>query len=255
MTSIDLNSDMGEGFGAYTMGDDPAMLKVVTSANIACGFHAGDPLVMAATLAAAKENGVHVGAHPSFLDLWGFGRRPILGERPADIEKHLVYQIGALRALAEVNGQRLSHVKTHGTLGTMANEDPDLAGAIARAIKSVDRDFIFVVMPGLACERAGEAEGLRLAREIYADRAYADNGNLVSRKLAGAVIHDADVAAERVLRMVQTGEIATVGGRRLRVPIDTVCVHGDTPGAVAMAKRVRDRLTGAGVTMRPMGEG
>lgn len=253
MTAIDLNSDMGEGYGAYTMGDDAAMLKIVTSANIACGFHAGDPLVMAATLSAAAENGVHVGAHPSFLDLWGFGRRPILGERPADIEKHIIYQIGALAALAAANGQRLSHVKSHGTLGTMANEDAELAGAIARAIRTVDRDFLFVVMPGLECERAGEAAGLRLAREIYADRAYADNGNLVSRKLPGAVIHDADVAAERVLRMVEANEITTVGGRRIPVPIDTVCVHGDTPGAVAMARHLRDRLTGAGVTIRPMG--
>lgn len=253
MTTIDLNSDLGESFGAYTMGDDEAMLKVVTSANIACGFHAGDPLVMAATLAAAAENGVHVGAHPSFLDLWGFGRRPILGERPADIEKHLIYQIGALQALAHVNGQRLSHVKTHGSLGNMCNEDADLAAAVGRAIKAVDRDLIFVVMPGLETERAGKALGLRMAREIYADREYADNGNLVSRKLEGAVIRDADLAAERVLRMVEADEIVTVTGKRIPVEIDTVCVHGDTPGAVGMARRVRERLAAAGVSIKPMG--
>jgi UPF0271 protein len=252
MTTIDLNSDMGESFGAYTMGDDAAMLEVVTSANIACGFHAGDPLVMAATLKAAAANGVGVGAHPSFLDLWGFGRRPILGERPEDVEKHLIYQIGALQALAHAAGQKLQHVKTHGSLGNMANEDADLALAVARAIRAVDRDLIFIVMPGLETERAGEALGLKMAREVYADRAYCDNGALVSRKLPGAVIHDAEDAAERVLRMVESGTIATAGGGALAVGIDTVCVHGDTPGAVAMARSVRRRLAAAGVTVSPL---
>lgn len=254
MTTIDLNSDMGEGFGVYTLGDDEAMLEIVTSANIACGFHAGDPLVMAKTLEAAKANGVGVGAHPSFLDLWGFGRRPILGERPQDMEKHLIYQIGALQALAHAAGQKLQHVKTHGSLGNLANEDADLADAVARAIRAVDRDLIFVVMPGLETERAGEAAGLRIAREIYADRAYADNGNLVSRKLPGAVIHDADAAAERVLRMVEDGEIVTASGARLKVRPDTVCVHGDTHGAVEMARRIKARLADGGISICPFGE-
>ncbi|GAB4067854.1 LamB/YcsF family protein [Ancylobacter sonchi] len=254
MTTIDLNSDMGEGFGVYTLGDDDAMLEIVTSANIACGFHAGDPLVMAKTLEAAKANDVGVGAHPSFLDLWGFGRRPIMGERPQDMEKHLIYQIGALQALAHAAGQKLQHVKTHGSLGNLANEDAALADAVARAIRAVDRDLIFIVMPGLETERAGEAAGLRIAREIYADRAYADNGNLVSRKLPGAVIHDADEAAERVLRMVEDGEIVTASGGRLKVRADTVCVHGDTHGAVEMARRIRGRLSAADIAIRPLGE-
>ncbi|MCS0495782.1 LamB/YcsF family protein [Ancylobacter sp. MQZ15Z-1] len=254
MAVIDLNSDMGEGFGVYSLGDDEAMLGIVTSANIACGFHAGDPLVMAKTLAAAQANGVGVGAHPSFLDLWGFGRRPIMGERPEDVEKHLIYQIGALQALAHANGQKLQHVKTHGSLGNLANEDASLARAVARAIRAVDPGLVFVVMPGLEMERAGEAENLRLAREIYADRAYADNGNLVSRKLPGAVIHDADDAATRVLRMVEDGEIVTAGGGRLKVKADTVCVHGDTHGAVEMARHIRARLEGAGIEVRPFGE-
>lgn len=252
MTKIDLNSDMGEGFGVYTLGDDAAMLDVITSANIACGFHAGDPLVMHKTLSDAKERGVAAGAHPSFLDLWGFGRRPILGERPDDVEKHLIYQIGAAQALAHACGSKLQHVKTHGSLGNLANEDEDLAQAVARAIRIVDRDLIFVVMPGLATERAGEWAGLAIAREIYADRAYAANGNLLSRKLEGAVIHDADEAAARVLRMVESQSVETVDGTRFKVAIDTICVHGDTPGAVAMARRVRQTLVSAGIELAPM---
>ena len=254
MTNIDLNSDMGEGYGVYSLGDDAAMLDIVTSANIACGFHAGDPLVMFETLSRAKMQGVAVGAHPSFLDPWGFGRRPIMGERPADIEKHVIYQIGALQALAHSTGQKLQHVKVHGALANLAAEDASLADAIARAIKAVDRDLIFVVMPGLETERSGEAAGLRLAREIYADRAYADSGNLVARSLPGAVIHDPQEAAARVRRMVEEGEIVTASGRRMKVRIDTVCVHSDTPGAVEMARRVRSDLVAAGVTIRPFGE-
>lgn len=251
---IDLNSDMGEGYGVYRLGDDAAMLRTVTSANIACGFHAGDPLVMAETIAGAGANGVGIGAHPSFLDAWGFGRRAIVDERPADIEKHLIYQIGALQALAHSAGQKLRHVKAHGSLANMANEQPDLAMAVARAIRAVDPALIFVVMPGLESERAGQALDLPLAREIYADRAYADNGNLLSRKIEGAVIHDPAEAASRVLGVLDRQLIETVGGRRMPVAIDTICVHGDTPGAVAMARHLRDRLISAGVTLSPMAD-
>jgi 5-oxoprolinase (ATP-hydrolysing) subunit A len=252
MTKIDLNSDMGEGFGVYSLGDDAAMLDVVTSANIACGFHAGDPLVMHKTLSDAHKKGVGAGAHPSFLDLWGFGRRPIHGERPSDVEKHIIYQIGAAQALAISAGTKLAHVKTHGSLGNMANEDDDLADAVARAIRVVDRDLIMVVMPGLATERAGARYGLKMAREIYADRAYAANGNLVPRTLPGAVIHDAAAAAARVLRMVERQAVETVDGVELKVQIDTICVHGDTPGAVDMARQVRGTLVTAGVELAPI---
>jgi UPF0271 protein len=206
------------------------------------------------TLSEARDRGVAAGAHPSFLDLWGFGRRPIMGERPSDVEKHLIYQIGAAQALAHAAGTGLAHVKTHGSLGNLANEDEDLADAVARAIRSVDRDLIFVVMPGLATERAAARAGLPMAREIYADRAYAANGNLVSRKLPGAVIHDMEAAAARVLRMVEAQAVETVEGERLKVRIDTICVHGDTPGAVAMARRVRAALISAGVEPAPMAE-
>ena len=251
---VDLNCDMGEGFGIYRLGDDAEMLTVATSANIACGFHAGDPLVMHETLRGASANGVQAGAHPSFLDLWGFGRRPIHGERPADIEKAVLYQVGALLALAQDAGCPVRHVKTHGALGNIANEDADLALAVARAIRTLDRDLIFVVMPGLETERAGERLGLPLAREIYADRAYADNGNLVSRKLPGTVLHDPVEAAGRVARMLEDRAILCLSGRRIPARIDSICVHGDTPGSVAMAAQVRADLAERGITMRPMAE-
>ena len=254
MTRIDINCDMGEGFGVYALGDDAGMLKIVTSANIACGFHAGDPLVMHRTLKGAKDNGVGVGAHPGFLDLWGFGRRPIHGERPADIEKIILYQVGALMGLATDVGIRVRHVKTHGALGNLAAEDRDLAEAVARAVRTIDRNLMLVVMPGQETEKAGEKFGLPLVREIYADRAYADNGNLVSRRLEGAVIHDADVAAERVIAMISDRAIISRSGKKLPTRIDSVCVHGDTPGAVAMARGLRGRLEADGVTLAPMAE-
>ncbi len=251
---VDLNCDMGEGFGVYRPGDDAGMLTIATSANIACGFHAGDPLVMHETLRLAAENGVQAGAHPGFLDLWGFGRRPIHGERPADVEKAVLYQVGALLALALAQdaGCRVRHVKTHGALGNIANADADLALAVARAIRTLDRDLLFVVMPGLETERAGERLGLPLVREVYADRAYAETGNLVSRRLPGAVLHEPDAVAERVVRMLGDGAITCQSGRRIPARIDSVCVHGDTPGAVAMAARLRDALADAGIALRPM---
>ena len=254
MAQIDINCDMGEGFGVYTLGDDAGMLEIITSANIACGFHAGDPLVMHRTLKGAKDNGVGVGAHPGFLDLWGFGRRPIHGERPADIEKIVLYQVGALMGLATDVGLRVRHVKTHGALGNLAAEDRDLAEAVARAVKTIDRNLMLVVMPGQETEKAGEKLGLPLVREIYADRAYEDNGNLVSRRREGAVIHDAEVAAERVIRMIADRAIISQSGKKVPTRIDSVCVHGDTPGAVAMARRLRERLEASGIKLAPMAE-
>ncbi len=247
---VDLNSDMGESFGAWSMGDDAAMLKIVTSANVACGFHAGDPLVMAETASQAKANNVDIGAHPSFMDLWGFGRRQIRGDSPADIEKMIAYQIGALQGVAAMVGHRVSHVKAHGALSNMAAVERDLARAIARGIRAVDRELIFVVMPMTELEKAGSAEGLKLAREVFADRAYDDTGNLVSRKLPGAMLHDAGEAAERMLRMVSDGVIECASGKRIKVDIDTICVHGDNPAAVAMAGAVRGALEQAGIPLR-----
>ncbi|MSP50257.1 MAG: LamB/YcsF family protein [Alphaproteobacteria bacterium] len=251
---VDLNSDMGESFGVYKLGDDAAMLRIVSSANVACGFHAGDPLVMHATVGTAKANGVAVGAHPSFRDLWGFGRRQIVGENPEDVGKEVVYQIGALQAIARAVGHRMSHVKTHGSLGNLIAVDEALADGVAGAIRGAAPDAIFVVMPGTAMERAGQRHNLRMAREIYADRTYQDDGTLTSRKQPGSVLHDPEAAAARVLQMVRERAIVSVSGKRVPVAIDTICVHGDSPDAVAMARRVREVLEADGVRIRPMAE-
>lgn len=249
--SVDLNADLGESFGAWKMGEDEAMLEIVTSANVACGFHAGDPLVMWKTCTLARAKGVSIGAHPSFLDLWGFGRRPIQGERPEDIMRQCIYQIGALQAVAAAVGHRVTHVKPHGSLGNIAAEDEGLATAVAEATALVDRSLILVAMPGSALERMGERKGLRIAREVFADRAYDDRGMLVSRKLPGAVLHDPEIAARRILRMLEEGAIISQSGKRIPVQIDTICVHGDNPAAVETARTVRAALEQAGLALRP----
>lgn len=248
---VDLNSDMGESFGAWTMGDDAAMLAIVTSANVACGFHGGDWNVMHATAKVAKANGVAIGAHPSFNDRDGFGRRIIRGDSMAEIERMVAYQIGAMQAMATMAGHKITHVKAHGSLGNLTNEEDDFAFAIGNAIKAVDRTLVYVSMPGRNSERAADKLGLKQAREIFADRTYDDNGQLTSRKKPGAVIHDAAFAAERVLRTLNDRAITTVNGSRLPVEIDTICVHGDTPTAVAMARAVRQRLEREGVQLKP----
>ncbi|PLW75660.1 LamB/YcsF family protein [Cohaesibacter celericrescens] len=252
MAVVDLNSDLGESFGAYSIGDDAAMLSIVSSANVACGFHGGDPLVMHETLRLARDKGVGVGAHPGFNDLWGFGRRPIVGDRPEDVEKQLIYQIGAIEAMARSLDMKIGHYKVHGALNNMACVDADLAMATARAVKMVNRDLIYLVMPGSEMEKAGEALGLNVAREIFADRAYTDEGMLVSRKDPRAMIEDADEAARRMVDFVLSGEIESASGKRIAAKIDSICVHGDSPHAVAMAGKVRDALVSAGVDIRPM---
>jgi UPF0271 protein len=252
MPRVDLNSDMGESWGAYKMGDDEAMLGIVTSANVACGFHGGDPLVMHRTISVAKAKGVNVGAHPSYLDPWGFGRRRFVGESPADIEKMMVYQIGAIREMARHAGHEIRHVKPHGTLGNDVQVDDGLAQAVIDAVRAIDPKLILVVMPGGAIERLGEKAGLRLAREVFADRAYDDAGMLVSRKLPGAMIHDPKIAAANVLRMVTEGAAISNTGKRVPVRADTICVHGDNPAAVAMAGEIRRTLQAAGVEIVPM---
>jgi UPF0271 protein len=248
---IDLNSDMGEGFGPWTMGDDHAMLGIVTSASVACGWHGGDPNIMFRTAERAKDKGVAIGAHPGFGDLWGFGRRVIRGDSAAEIERMIAYQIGALAGVAALAGHRVTYVKVHGALNNMANEDEDLALGIARGIKGVDAGLLNVCMPGLAMERLSERVGLQVAREVYADRTYDDSGNLTSRKAPGSVLHNAKAAAERVLRMVEDQAITTVTGKRVPVAIDTICVHGDEPTAVEMARTVRAALEANGVAIAP----
>jgi UPF0271 protein len=251
MIEVDLNSDLGESFGAWTMGDDGAMLDVVTTANVACGFHAGDPDTMRKTVENAKARGVAIGAHPGFHDLQGFGRRQIQGLSAREIETLVAYQIGALQAVATMSGHRVTHVKAHGALSNMAMTDMAMATSLASAVRAVDPSLTFVVIPLTALERAGEAANLPLAREIYADRAYEDDGTLVSRKKPGAILHDPETVAARVLQMVQERAIISVTGKRLALSIDTVCIHGDSPGAVAMARAVRRRLGEASIRIAP----
>nr|WP_309792704.1 5-oxoprolinase subunit PxpA [Inquilinus ginsengisoli] len=249
MASVDLNCDMGEGFGAWEMGDDAAMLEIVTSANVACGFHAGDPTVMRRTLVLARDRGIGVGAHPGFLDIFGFGRRAIQGQTAEEIEAQTVYQIGAIQGMAKAVGHRVTHVKAHGALSNMAMVDDAMALAIGRAIRSIDPALAYMVLPGTALERAAVELGLPVVREVFADRTYEDDATLTPRRIAGSMIHDPDLAAERVLRMVEEQAITSRDGKRIPVPIDTVCVHGDTPGAVGIARRIRDRLEAAGISL------
>ncbi|HEV7912072.1 MAG TPA: 5-oxoprolinase subunit PxpA [Methylocella sp.] len=250
MRNVDLNCDCGEGFGAYRIGDDDAMLDIVTSVNVACGFHGGDPEIMAKTFKAAKAKGVAAGAHPGFPDLWGFGRRA-LPFTVGEIERLVAYQIGAANALATYAGARLGYVKVHGALSNIATEDEAIAQAIARAAKAVEPRLGFLAPAGTKLETAGLAQGLAVAREIYADRAYTDAGLLVERSCPGAVLHDAGEAAARVLAMVLEGAIITTSGKRLAAGIDSICVHGDGPNAVAIAKAVRARLEKAGIALAP----
>ena len=243
---IDLNSDLGESWGTYTKGEDGDVLKIITSANIACGYHAGDPLVMTKTVKTAIENNVSIGAHPSFMDLQGFGRRRLIGDSIAEIERQIAYQIGALQGIAARCGASVTHVKCHGALGNIIAEDQEMANAVARAVKSVDSNLILIVMPNMATERAADRYGLRMAKEIYADRNYLDNGNLVPRSEPQAIIHDAEQAAARVIQMLNNKTITSISGQKISMNVDTVCVHGDNPAAVVMAKKIRQVIIGNG---------
>ena len=251
--SVNLNADMGEGFGAYDIGDDDAILKIIRSASIACGSHAGDPLTMRRVVQRAKEEGVSIGAHPGFNDLWGFGRRRI-DMNPEHLEYLIAYQIGALQAMAAYVGEKVTHLKPHGALNNMAAENADYAMAIGRAIKAVDRDIIYVANVGSEMEKAGRKLGLKVAREGYCDRLYDDDGNLTSRKIPGAVIKDPAVATKHVVRMVVDGEIVSRNGKRIPRRVDTLCVHGDEPTAIALARAVRAGLEAAGVKIVPLTE-
>lgn len=228
------------------------MLAIATSANIACGFHAGDPAIMHRTIAEAKRRGVGVGAHPGFLDLWGFGRRPMPNETPETVEQIVRYQIGGLQAIARSLGHPLRHVKTHGSLGNLAAVSRDHAMAVARAIQSVDPALIFVVLPNTETERAGRSVGLPLAREVYADRAYDDTGNLVPRGQPGAVIEDPEEAVNRTLAMLSAGGIISQSGKRIPARIESVGVHGDSETTVATAGKLREALQAQGFELAPL---
>lgn len=247
--SVDLNSDMAEGFGAYRMGDDDAILKVVTSANIACGFHGGDPEIMATTFALAKERGVAVGAHPGFPDLWGFGRRNVPFSA-GEIERLVAYQIGAAQAMSAYAGHPITHVKTHGALGNLTQQNAEVAMAVNRAVKAVDPSLVCLVIALGHQQRQANEMGLKTASEIFADRAYTDEGYLVDRKIPGSVIHDPTEAAARVIRMIRAGAIETITGKSIRTPIDSICVHSDTPAAVMIAATVRYGLETDGIAVK-----
>jgi 5-oxoprolinase (ATP-hydrolysing) subunit A len=252
---VDLNSDMGESFGPWVMGDDAAMLNLITSANIACGFHGGDPMVMLNTARLAREKGVAIGAHPGFHDVEGFGRRQIVGLSAREIETLVAYQIGALQGIAALAGHTVTYVKIHGALSNMACENEAMATAIAAAIKGVDRKLAFVVLPFSKLVPAGEKAGLHIVTEVFADRAYEDDGLLVSRIKPGAVLHDAPMVAQRVQRMVEEQAVTTISGKKLKVAIDTVCIHSDTPAAVELARAVRARLDRAKIKVAPFKAG
>jgi UPF0271 protein len=228
-------------------------MRSITSANVACGFHAGDPQTMRATIELAREHGVAVGAHPGFPDLEGFGRRE-LQVSPRDVEDFVVYQVGALAAIAAAQGVRLQHVKPHGALFNMAARDAALAEAVARAAATIDKSMMLFGLPGSELNAAGRRAGLRTACEAFADRAYQPDGALVSRQQPGAVIHDPDVVVRRALRMVREQAVDAIDGSTVPLIVDTICVHGDTPGAAELAARIRKAFEDAGIDVKPIGQ-
>jgi UPF0271 protein len=250
---IDINCDLGEGFGAYRLGDDEALMRVISSANVACGFHAGDPTIMARTVRSAQANGVDVGAHVSFPDLQGFGRRQMQLDAH-ELEALTLYQLGALHGIARAAGQRVGHVTFHGALGNMSFVDGALADTLMRAVRAFDREMLVIAPPMTQLERAAVDAGLPVARVVFADRAYDDRGLLVSRKLPGSVIQDPQAVADRVVGMLRDREITSIDGQRMPVQIDSVLVHGDTQGAATLATLVRDRIEASGATVAPVSQ-
>lgn len=251
MAYVDLNGDLGESFGAYTIGRDSELLPLLTSANVACGFHAADPLVMQATVRSAAAADTAVGAHPGFPDLVGFGRRN-MNVAPAELTAMVIYQIGALQAFCKSTGVPLQHVKPHGAMYNMAAKDMKLARAICEGVAAVDDQLIVLGLSGSCLPDAAAALGLRCASEVFADRAYEDDGTLVARGKPGAVITDEEEALARTVRMVTEGTVASAAGKVIPVRADSVCLHGDNPHAVAFAARIREALTAAGVKIAPM---
>ncbi len=251
MAFVDLNSDLGESFGVWRLGDDASLLPRITSANIACGFHGGDPRVMLRTVREAARLGVGIGAHPGFPDLVGFGRRNI-SATPDEVYSDTLYQIGALHAFCQAHGTQLQHVKPHGQLNNMAFNDAAMARALASAVRDFSRELILIAYGGELL-RAGEELGLPIGHEVFADRAYRADGSLVPRSEPGAMIGP-DLIAARAVRMVQEGGVQAITGAWVALKVETICVHGDTPGAAALAGEVRTALEAAGIAVRPLRE-
>lgn len=246
---IDLNSDLGESFGRWTLGNDAALMKSITSANVACGYHAGDPVVMRDTVRLAREAGVAVGAHPGLPDLAGFGRRD-MAVTPSEVESFVVYQIGALAAIAAAEQVPLRHVKVHGALYNMAVTDRALADAIAAAVRSVDPRLMLFALPASELARRAEAAGLSVAREGFADRAYEADGSLTPRSRPGALIHSPEEVIDRAIRMVRDGVVRATDGSDIPLRIDTICTHGDTPASHELTRQLRARLAAEGITVQ-----
>ena len=249
VNKIDLNSDVGESFGNYKLGLDEDVIPLISSANIACGFHAGDPVVMRRTIAIARENGVAIGVHPGFPDLMGFGRRN-LDASLEEIKDYVIYQIGALQAFAVAQGMKVQHVKPHGALYNMAVKNPAIWEAVAEAIAAVDTRlilFVLAVKDRENLEAVGSRYGIRIAYEFFGDRAYNSDGSLVSRKEPGAVIHDSEIVAEKILKMVKKGKVVCKDGSEIEMTTDTICVHGDNPSALSLVRKIRETLQTSGV--------
>ena len=253
MKQIDLNSDMGESFGKYKLGNDEAVMKYISSANIACGFHAGDPHVLKYTIQMAKETDTAVGAHPGLPDLIGFGRRA-MDVSPDELYDYCVYQIGAVQAFCAALGVPFQHVKCHGILEMMTTQKPALAEAVAAAVKDVDPNLLYMTIAGTRLYQTCKAAGLRVVGEAYGDRAYNEDGTLVSRKLPGSVIHDAETVVQRITQFLETDNMPTYTGGTVKIDAQSICMHGDTPGAAQMIKTLRERLDSLGVRVVPAGK-
>jgi UPF0271 protein len=250
--TIDLNSDLGEGFGPWRLAPDDELMPLISSANIACGFHAGDPRIMEHTIRQAREHGVGIGAHPGYPDRVGFGRRTMTAT-PDEVRTDVLYQIGAIAAFCRAAGTELQHVKAHGALYNFAVRDAATAEAIARAVWQFDRELIFFVLPGSELEAAGASAGLNLAREAFADRGYMPDGSLVPRSRPDAIITDHDLVVRRMVRLVKEGVVEAVDGSDLRLSADTICLHSDTPSALEIAQAIRVGFDEARITVRPIG--
>lgn len=248
---IDLNSDLGESFGRYKLGMDEEVMKYITSANVACGFHAGDPVVMRRTVRIAKENNVRVGAHPGYPDLMGFGRRYMKLSRD-EARNYVLYQIGALYAFLKAEGMSMQHVKPHGALYNALVSDEELAYGVIEGVLDFDKNLIFVALAGSKVVEIAESIGLKVAREAFADRAYRKDGTLVPRSVPGAVIHDREEVVRRVINIVEEERVRTIDGEWIEIHADTICVHGDNPEAVELVKYIRKRLEEEGIEVLPM---
>lgn len=253
MYKVDLNCDLGESFGNYKIGMDEDVIPLITSANVACGYHASDPVVMDRTLKMAKQAGIQVGAHPGFPDLMGFGRRN-LAVSPAEAKSYTLYQLGALDAFCRVNDVRMQHVKPHGAFYNMAAKDYDLAHAICEAIKEFNPELIVLALAGGQLEKAGKDLGLRTASEFFADRAYEEDGTLVSRRKEGAVITDEREAIARTVRMIKEGKLTAASGKDIDIRGESICVHGDNAKALTFVKKIREALTQEGIAICPLKE-